>query len=640
MSDDKISQIDIFQQQFYYRLRHVFSKLTSKSTPLLTVVLSVTAFLGFPSSTSGYQARNYYGARLEPVRTVLHGAGQDGGGFDDYIDEMAPNKHPTIYMAYYTIWDDYADGLRTQLDSYSQLYGDYVSAQIGLSLVDSYQQIAAGNLDDQVENWCRQLGQLGHPVYLRIGYEANGSHNGYNSTDYKAAFIKVTNTIRNLGLEDVATVWCVLPEQTLRPYMDWYPGDTYVDWWSLDLFIDWQINSSYTSNFLDNADAHGKPVMIGESTPASHQTTHGGTSWDDWFVPYSNGIGSVTFPLRTSWNGWFVPYFNLIHNQPGIKAFCYINWNWPVKMPELGGWGDCRLNSNATVAQNFRDEMRSSLYCHATDEITFRQTHLGVTDSNIPPKVTGLHANTNNYYPLLLSWDKTPDDTNIIRYQIKCNGQLASHSHENQYKTYPGQTSVYAVNAVDKGGNQGDYSSTMMIVVPPGRSNIIMNGEFDDSLTKWRPEVFAAGNNMVASIDATGQLSGRNSAKLYITQNTTTFWHMQLRQLFNAYAAKNYKVQFQARSDPATNIKVWIQKYANPYTSYMGQDLSLTTSPQSFTLNCNNFPQNDYVALTFGVGNQPTVPVTIWIDAVVLTEGTTAPSNPQNSLRSKVEATP
>jgi hypothetical protein len=277
--------------------------------------------------------------------------------------------------------------------------------------------------------------------------------------------------------------------------------------------------------------------------------------------------------------------------------------------------------------------MSSSLYCHATDEITFRQTYLGVTDNNVPPKVTGLYADTNNYYPLLLSWNETPDDTNIIRYQIKCNGQLTGHSHKNQYKDYsihPGQTYVYTVNAVDKGGNQGDYSSTMMIVVPPGLANIIINGEFDDGLTQWRPEVFATGNNMVAGIDATGQLSGQNSAKLYITQSTTTDWHMQFRQLFNAYAARNYEVKFQARSSPATNIKVWIQKYADPYTIYMNRGLSLTTSPQTFTFNSNNFPVNDYVALTFVVGNQPTVPVTIWIDAVVLTDGTTAPSDPQN----------
>jgi hypothetical protein len=275
--------------------------------------------------------------------------------------------------------------------------------------------------------------------------------------------------------------------------------------------------------------------------------------------------------------------------------------------------------------------MSSSLYCHATDEITFRQTYLGVTDSNIPPKVTGLYADTNNYYPLLLRWDETPDDTNIIRYQIERNGQLASHSHENQYKdysAYPGQTYVYAVNAVDKGGNQGDYSSTIMIVVPPGPANIIINGEFDDSLTKWVREIYAAGNSIVASIDATGQLSGQNSAKLYITQSTTTDWHMQWEQFFNAYATRDYEVQFQARSDPATNIQVWIQKDVNPYTIYMDRDLSLTTSPQMFTFNCNNFPQNDYVGLAFVVGNQPTVPVTIWIDDVVLTDGTTTPSDP------------
>jgi len=141
--------------------------------------------------------------------------------------------------------------------------------------------------------------------------------------------------MRNSGL-NAATVWCFMPmpvpegDNILSRVMEYYPGDEWVDWWAVDLFsTKGMINSK---PFLREAHSHRKPMMIGESTP--------------------KGIGVLDG--RQSWDQWFVPYFKLIHDHPGIKAFCYINWNW-AKYAQWKNWGDARLQQNAVFCQPLQE---------------------------------------------------------------------------------------------------------------------------------------------------------------------------------------------------------------------------------------------------------------------------------------------
>ena len=113
----------------------------------------------------------------------------------------------------------------------------------------------------------------------------------------------------------------------------------------IDLFSTWHFTASITLNFMSDANVHQKPVMIGESCPRELGVTGGQQSWDDWFAPY----------------------FALIRNNAGIKAFCYINWSWDWQ----SGWQDGRIERNATVTRNYRDEMALPLYLHATTKKDF-----------------------------------------------------------------------------------------------------------------------------------------------------------------------------------------------------------------------------------------------------------------------------
>ena len=304
---------------------YLVNKREESMKPNLSVsVLSVLCVLfSFTGSVCAYTARNYYGAKFEPFDTVMHTGGLDPGDFNDYWHVMDPGEYPAGYMAYCNLTNPFVPGLRDTLNSYVQNYDVYLPVQLGLYIVNIEDQIAAGLWDKDIEGFCRDLKQLGYPLLIRIGYECNGAHNGYDANDYKAAFIRITNALRANNVE-AATVFNIIPDSEAQ-YMPYYPGDAYVDWWAINIFSAWASTTSYTTGFCSNAHSHGKPVLIGEASPADYHTTNG---WASWF-------------------GWFVPYFNLIDSQPGIKNFCYINYNWPDGMPD-------DAEAEASLPQQFR----------------------------------------------------------------------------------------------------------------------------------------------------------------------------------------------------------------------------------------------------------------------------------------------
>ena len=124
--------------------------------------------------------------------------------------------------------------------------------------------------------------------------------------------------------------------------MAFYPGDAWVDWWGLNIFSAADTWAPTTKTFLADAERHRMPVMIAESTPKGHSVQEGSRVVD----------------------AWYKPYFGLIHISPGIKAFCYIDWDWGI-YPQWADWGDGRIEADPTVLGFYRSEMRHSLYAGA-----------------------------------------------------------------------------------------------------------------------------------------------------------------------------------------------------------------------------------------------------------------------------------
>lgn len=307
--------------------------------------------------------RKFYGAKLEPVTQVLHGAGQGKVADVQAYREALKNYNPVIFMDYCAANKapgKYAENLKRKLAELNK----FTAVQLGLSLgsdgkpeLHYEHDVAAGKHDENLTSLFGQLKELCVPFYIRIGFECNGPHNGYLPEPYKKAFVRVTQLLRKSGL-NAATVWCTYPNR-LEQAMPYYPGDEWVDWWAVDLFAPKDI--AECRPLLAEADKHNKPVMIGESTP--------------------RGVGVLDG--EASWQKWYRPYFALIHETPGIKAFCYINWNW-ADYPRWSKWGDARLQKNEVVAKRYREEMASPLYLHRTTEEAFYSAMTRAGNAAIP----------------------------------------------------------------------------------------------------------------------------------------------------------------------------------------------------------------------------------------------------------------
>ena len=557
-------------------------------------------------SSQNYQQRADYNQYLEPVGTIIHGAGQDPGqiggagkdGFANYWSVMDENEKPIVYMYYeslFNIGTSWASKLKNDLSKNKE---KMIVIQFGLQLVGATEVIPNGELDEDIDDFLDGVEELGLPVYARLGYEFNGlAWNGYLPEPYKESFIYLTNKIRERDLE-IATVWNYVPDPTQpTDFMSYYPGDEYVDWWSINFFDVPQLSNSLSVAYLDSAEAHGKPVLIGESTP--------------------KGVGVLNG--QASWDSWFSPFFDLLKSEPGIKVTGYINWNW-AEFPQWSNWGDARLEANATVANNFKIEMDDSLYFHAATEKEFR-TALGYNELTPPPIVENVKVD-NSSFPAVVTWDPVEDESGVSRYLIYNNGELYDYTKKTEsvfINAIPGDNMSITVSAVDRAGNEGVLSNVINFVAPhiSDVENLLVNGDFELGKDNWEFPIFDANALGRFDIDDSGSINGNNSAKITTQQTTNTNFHMQLRQLLRVAAGKNYVLTFSAKASEQTKIETWLQKAEAPFTGYLEKEVELTTDVQTFT-DTALVTQDDSVFVTFMVGNSGLTE--IWIDNVILVE--------------------
>lgn len=335
---------------------------------ILTIIVICLCFTNCEKQTDistsvvkDFVPRNYYGAKLEPVTKVLHGAGQCywNNSVQEYRQTLQCKYDPVIINDYLPVraakrrTDVFIKHIRNWLAKFPS----YTVFQLGLALgapdyeggpfKDLTENVTSGAYDDNLNYLFNALNTLNVPVYIRIGYECNGSWNHYATESYKKAYVYVTNQLRSSILNNSsASIWCIASDGS-SAYMDWYPGDKYVDWWAIDLFRATGLTSNLTKSFLSDADAHQKPVMIGESSASYTGVSDGQASWDQWFEPY----------------------FELIRNNPGIKAFNYINWEWGWKRRQ--GWLDSRIGKNKMIASLYAHELASPLFLHASTKMAF-----------------------------------------------------------------------------------------------------------------------------------------------------------------------------------------------------------------------------------------------------------------------------
>jgi hypothetical protein len=355
------------------RKKYKFSKQGSVSSwVLLAWLIGATCPLA-----SAQGERNYYGALHEPVSGVLHVGGQFGpDNWFEYSSALENDVQPRVYHSFVSI----ARTVESLQDWTNNLHISFaeMAPDVGLLLSIPFQSeepevdgkyrdqlTAEGYYNPQIDLIIDALKELDRPIFVRPGYEFNGSHNNYDPHYFKVVFTNVTTKLRDAGV-DAAMVWNPL-EPDEEEIMAFYPGDEWVDWWGINLFFTSQINRSGLHDFfLPEAHNRGKPVIIPEATPRG----------------YDFKVGN------TAWNEWFVPFFALIHDNPGVKAFAYTNYDWENDpLDRWPGWGDTRLEVNSTISDLYIQELGNDLYVHSESAVFFHASQIPEDYNDGVPKV-------------------------------------------------------------------------------------------------------------------------------------------------------------------------------------------------------------------------------------------------------------
>jgi len=291
------------------------------------------------------------GKFVPPKGKTLMLVGQDVGTIEDYLGLVDPS--PAGFMIYTSIAK--AEGLTEKIwqgageCNASHFTGDAkfdnTVLQLGLHMVDELDAVNKGKRDAQIEKIGKWIQSAKRPVYLRIGYEFDGSWNHYEPEPYVKAYRKIADKFREMKIDNIAYVWASAGAGTYKnhPISDWYPGDEYVDWVGISVFRQFDSTLGTVADIrriCDFAKSKKLPVGITEATP----------------------YGSKGGIPDSKWDSWFRKVFDCIEEYD-IRMFCYINTDWDTQLMWWGqGWGDCRLQKNPKIKEAWLKEIGKDRY--------------------------------------------------------------------------------------------------------------------------------------------------------------------------------------------------------------------------------------------------------------------------------------
>lgn len=357
-----------------------------RSARVAMAILWVTTMACLPCRPDATDAGLPALARFEPADGyVYHGAAPNPtvvAGYVDALDEAA--IAPLIEGIHLGIAGraGRAPITRTVRDWLEYVRDAGRVPHLSLSFTDGFGNPAdeilatTTRLDAVIDELGAIIAAFGDPVFIRLGFEFNGSWNGYTAGVYPRAFRKVVERFRTAGVTNAATIWCYEPDgpddfdAVLDGESACYPGDDVVDWFGLDLFGPDHFtaptstrargNSAYERSlrFLEMASAQGKPVMLSENAAVKAYVT-------------SDADDPGLVDGRSDWETWFGPFFAFIADHPQIKGFLYMNQDYRNTVYELEhGWGDCRIETNSYILDRYRDMLHDERFVHAIEGLS------------------------------------------------------------------------------------------------------------------------------------------------------------------------------------------------------------------------------------------------------------------------------
>jgi mannan endo-1,4-beta-mannosidase len=210
-------------------------------------------------------------------------------------------------------------------------------------------KIINGTHDAYIRQFATDAKNWGHPFFLRIMHEMNGSwgypwqetQNGNKRGEFVQAWRRIIDIFRQVGVTNASYVWCPnidYPNSPNPSFQSLYPGDGYVDWTCLDGY-NWGTNRSSGWESFDKVYnysyseilkfAPSKPMMIGEFGSVEQ-----GGSKSNWF----------TDALSTQIPGKYKQ----------VRAAVYFDWAFDGV--------DWRITTSNSARDGFRKGIGSSYY--------------------------------------------------------------------------------------------------------------------------------------------------------------------------------------------------------------------------------------------------------------------------------------
>jgi len=291
-------------------------------------------------------------------KTLLF-VGQDNGNIEEYVEAFGAPPGFSVYVSisdlHAGLWGpgDWGAGMLCA-DCLLREHGPGVAFNLAVGIVDMADDVVAGAWDDNIRSLAAWVNKTGGPVYIRPGYEFDGTWNHFEPVTYKSAYQHFVDLFRAAYVANVLWVWhsaLNLPTYQGHDRMEWYPGDGYVDLFGVSVFTalyadghPYKEDNASTMEDLKSwtrvAAARRKPLAIVESTARSYNMSDLGASG--------------------AWGSWFQPMFEFL-GQNDIRLFAYINCNWDIQPMWSGGnWGDTRLQANEFLAASWTNEMNKT----------------------------------------------------------------------------------------------------------------------------------------------------------------------------------------------------------------------------------------------------------------------------------------
>lgn len=213
--------------------------------------------------------------------------------------------------------------------------------------------IAAGDLDDYIRQYARDIKAYGQPLFIRLicgefnlaswQWCSPRANSALTSADFVSAWQRVVDIFQEEGVTNVAWVWTpgVPVPQSLGDWghdpnwQSYYPGDEYVDWVGGD--------------YYDAGDQYLSPAAWLD------EVVQFAVDRDKPFFLAEFGIRHEASPRHTpaEWMNWLTELFDYIESHPQIKAVLYFNYkgdNRPASSTVI-----YEYNRQVTYAENVND---------------------------------------------------------------------------------------------------------------------------------------------------------------------------------------------------------------------------------------------------------------------------------------------